>query len=302
MHYDPIAHRVYVAHGTEVTVVDVRKDRMVGRVRGIVGAHGIVTIPALGRGYADDGETGEVTVFQLPTLKPIGPEPRTRGGRAGTQVPTLDTYRPVCIMAGMSMQSPRQADLTRDKLLAAAFGEIHRNGFQAASLANILADTGLTKGALYHHFPDKKALGLAVIEEVVRPRLAEVMYEPLGRARHPLAAMIELLRHKARTTKGEDIALGCPLNNLTQEMSPIDEDFRHSLNRLLQDWIKVVAEALRRGQQGGEVRTDIDARETAFFIVASLEGCLGMSKNTQSPAAFRGCLGQLEIYLESLKA
>lgn len=200
------------------------------------------------------------------------------------------------------MQSPKQADLTRGKLLAAAFAEIHRNGFQAASLANILEDTGLTKGALYHHFPDKKALGLAVIEEVVRPRLAETKCAPLSDAPHPLKAMIDLLRHMAKTTKGEDIALGCPLNNLTQEMGPIDEDFRHSLNRLLRDWIKVVADALRRGQLDGEVRTDIDARETAFFIVASLEGCVGMSKNAQSLAAFRGCLGQLERYLESLKA
>lgn len=179
----------------------------------------------------------------------------------------------------MSMQSPKQSGLTRDKLLAAAFVEIHRNGFQAASLASILADTGLTKGALYHHFPDKKALGLAVIEEVVRPRLMETKCAPLSHAPHPLKAMIDLLRHMAKTTKGEDITLGCPLNNLTQEMGPIDEDFRHSLNHLLRDWINVVANALLRGQQSGEVRRGIDAREAAFFIVASLEGCVGMSKN-----------------------
>ena len=201
----------------------------------------------------------------------------------------------------MGAQTAKQSDLTRDRLLAAAFAEIHRNGFQAASLANILADTGLTKGALYHHFPDKKSLGLAVIEEVVRPRLAAAMFAPISDARFPLAAVIDLLRRKSRATGGEEIALGCPLNNLMQEMSPIDEDFRQHLNRLLQDWVKVVADALHRGQRAGEVRTDINARETAFFIVASLEGCLGMSKNTQSPGAYRGCLAQLGHYLEGLK-
>lgn len=46
-----------------------------------------------------------------------------------------------------------------------------RHGFQAASLNNILAKTGLTKGALYHHFPDKDRLGYAVIEEVIRDSL-----------------------------------------------------------------------------------------------------------------------------------
>ncbi|HEY9146656.1 MAG TPA: TetR/AcrR family transcriptional regulator, partial [Thiobacillus sp.] len=88
-------------------------------------------------------------------------------------------------------------DLTRQKLLEAAFEEIHRNGFQAASITQILADTGLTKGALYHHFPDKKALGLAVIEEVVRPALAAMMFAPLAETRQPLAALQALLAAKA---------------------------------------------------------------------------------------------------------
>ena len=202
----------------------------------------------------------------------------------------------------MSAQTPKRPDLTRDRLLAAAFAEIHRHGYQAASLVNILADTGLTKGALYHHFPDKKALGLAVVEEVIGPRLAQRLYAPLGGGRRPLAAIIELLRSKAKTTKGEEIALGCPLNNLMQEMSPIDEDFRKSLHHVLQEWVGAIADALRRGQQIGEVRADVEVRETAFFIVASLEGCLGMSKNTQSPGAYRGCLAQLGAYVETLKA
>ena len=61
-----------------------------------------------------------------------------------------------------------QLDQARDKILNAAYGEIHRSGFQAASIANILADTKLTKGALYHYFPAKRVLGLAVIDEVIQ--------------------------------------------------------------------------------------------------------------------------------------
>ena len=83
----------------------------------------------------------------------------------------------------------KSPDLTRHTLLEAAFAEIHRNGFQAASLAQILADTGLTKGALYHHFPDKKALGLAVVEEMIRPLITAMMFKPLANTRQPLTAM-----------------------------------------------------------------------------------------------------------------
>ena len=192
-------------------------------------------------------------------------------------------------------------DLTRHKLLEAAFAEIHRNGFQAASITQILADTGLTKGALYHHFPDKKALGLAVVEEVVRPRLAAMMFAPLADTREPLAAMQALLAAKAAEDDPGVVTLGCPLNNLMQEMSPVDESFRLQLNGVFQEWVGVVAAALKRGKTAGEVRRDVDAEATAFFIVSALEGCVGMSKNTQSVTAYRSCLAQLGRFLDTLK-
>lgn len=199
-------------------------------------------------------------------------------------------------------QTTKTPDLTRQTMLEAAFAEIHRNGFQAASLSQILAATGLTKGALYHHFPDKKALGLAVIEEVVRPLMRSLMVDPLEGTDQPLAALRALLKAKAMLEEPQVLALGCPLNNLMQEMSPVDETFRVRLNALFHDWVAAVAAALERGKQSGEVHADVAADETAFFIVSALEGCIGMSKNAQSLAAFRGCLTQLGRYLDTLKA
>jgi AcrR family transcriptional regulator len=196
----------------------------------------------------------------------------------------------------------KSANLTRQQLLAAAFAEIHRHGFQAASITQILADTGLTKGALYHHFPDKKALGLAVIDDMIRPQLAAMMFAPLAETRQPLAAMQALLETKAAEPDPWVVTLGCPLNNLIQEMSPVDETFRLQLNRLFQDWVAVLTQALERGKKSGEVKKAVNAADTAFFIVSALEGCIGMSKNTQSVAAYRGCLGQLNRYLETLKS
>ena len=191
-------------------------------------------------------------------------------------------------------------DTTRQKLLQAAFTEIYRKGFQAASLTQILAETSLTKGALYHYFPDKKTLGLAVVEEMVRPYMAS-MSQPLAETPQPLATMQLLLAAKAAENEPQIVALGCPLNNLMQEMSPIDETFRLHLNAIFQDWVAVLRDALTRGIKSGEVRRDVDASETAFFIVSALEGCVGMSKNTQSIKIFRGCLTQLGRFLDTLK-
>ncbi len=205
-------------------------------------------------------------------------------------------------MSGMNTTTPKTPDLTRQKLLEAAFGEIYRRGFQAASLADILAATDLTKGALYHHFPDKKALGLAVVAEMVQPRLHALMLAPLEHTHQPLAALRQQLEAKLAETDPQIVVLGCPLNNLMQEMSPIDEAFRTCLNTLFQTWVATIAAALARGQASGEVAPDLDVQATAFFLVSALEGCIGMSKTTQSLEALQGCLRQLLRYLDTLKA
>src|SRR5690349_7672210 len=92
-----------------------------------------------------------------------------------------------CILVGMSPPGPRKADgrtardpaRTREAMLAAAFDEMHRSGFRGASLEVILARSGVTKGAMYHHFADKEALGHAVIDDVIAAIMREKWLQPL---------------------------------------------------------------------------------------------------------------------------
>lgn len=73
--FDAPSHRVYAAHSTEIVVVDSNSGAVVGRVPGIVGAHGIAVVPEIGRGYASNGKKASVTVFDLVTLKALGEIP-----------------------------------------------------------------------------------------------------------------------------------------------------------------------------------------------------------------------------------
>lgn len=191
-------------------------------------------------------------------------------------------------------------DQNREKILQSAANEIHRCGFQAASIANILADTGLTKGALYHHFPSKQQLGLAVVDEIIHPSLAERVLDPLREAERPVDALLDYLQFRKDTMTDETIKLGCPLNNLTQEMSPLDDNFKERLNRILQAWQSVIEQALIKGQTQGQVRPDVDCGAAALFVVSAWEGCWGMAKNRQSVDVFQQCLSQLRNYVLNL--
>jgi TetR/AcrR family transcriptional repressor of nem operon len=193
------------------------------------------------------------------------------------------------------------AEETRQRLLEAAFEEIHRTGFQAASLHHILQRTRVTKGALYHHFPSKLALGYAVVDELLAAYLDRYWLEPLAAADDPVECLEALLLDNASRMDEGDVVLGCPLNNLAQEMAPVDEGFRIRIQALFDAWRGGIAEALSRGQAAGHVRGDVDPGESATVILATLEGCVGLAKTAQSLSVLKSCGAGLVRYLASLK-
>jgi len=204
--------------------------------------------------------------------------------------------------AAARLVASRDGAATRELLLAAAAREIHVHGFQAASLSRILAETGVTKGALYHHFSSKRLLGYAVVDECYAPALRKQWIAPLSEADvEALQTLIEIIRDAARGMSRADVLLGCPVNNLAQEMSPVDEGFRMRIEALFDEWRIATGAALGRAQERGNIAPGVDVRASAAFIVASLEGCVGMAKNGQSKELLLMCGGGLITYLQSLQ-
>lgn len=190
---------------------------------------------------------------------------------------------------------------TRQALLGAAFEEIQAVGFRAASLDNILARVGVTKGALYHHFPNKNALGLAVIDELIWPqsrRHFEVLADP---TLHPVDALISILKDEITTMGGHEHIHGCPVCNLVQDMAGVDEAFRLRLLRIHEAWQEAITQALKRGQQAGQIRRDADAAHMAALMVAAYEGANVMAKAAADDGVFHSAMQGLIALGESLR-
>lgn len=193
----------------------------------------------------------------------------------------------------------RNPERTRELLLQAAFEEIYRSGFRSADLDAILAEAGVTKGALYYHFENKDALGYAVVDEVIATDLHQKWVRPLENAQDPIEALIRIV--KSESVKREDVRRGCPLLNLSNEMSGIDEGFRKRTARVFKSWHDAMAETLRDGQKRGLVRNDIDTNETATFLIAAYEGYVVLGKNSQDPRTMLSGQKRMSGQIESLR-
>jgi TetR/AcrR family transcriptional repressor of nem operon len=194
----------------------------------------------------------------------------------------------------------RDSERTRERLLQAASREIYRSGFQSASLDTILAVAGVTKGALYYHFESKEALGYAVVEEVIAPDVRGKWVRPLQSGKDPIDALIGAVQ--SIPVRPADVRGGCQLNNLAQEMSPLDAGFRKRMAIIFDAWREAVASALREGQSRGNVRRDVEPADAAALLIAMVEGYASLAKNAQDPRVIKAGIRNIVGWLRSLRA
>lgn len=195
----------------------------------------------------------------------------------------------------------RNLEKTRGEILMAAFGLVFRRGFQGVSVDEIVAETSLSKGAFYHQFPTKLDLGYALVQEVIQPMIITRWIEPLKTFDDPLAGILTQLRRLIGEASPDELKLGCPLNNLVQEMAPVDREFKRHLKAALNLWIDEMDQQLRRAKAGGYLKKSVDTHALAEFIVMAHEGFYGMLKGLDDPSSFRALYKSLADYFKTLR-
>lgn len=202
-------------------------------------------------------------------------------------------------------RSKTKPEETRQKIIDAAFTEMYKHGYQGMRIDQVLKNTDLKKGALYYHFASKQALGHAVFDEYITKKGGELWVKPLYEFDDPLEGIHALFVKNgilAEETWGtEVIALGCPVNNLAQEMSPIDKGFRMRVENVFKIWKGALSDALKKGQKSGIVDNSVNTEDSAMLILTIIEGALGLTKVHQDEEVYFSCGRELKRYLESLK-
>lgn len=194
----------------------------------------------------------------------------------------------------------RDPERTRKEILDVAFQEIYHRGFQGVSVNEIVAKTDVTKGAFFHYFPTKNDLAYSIVDEILKEMTLERWTRPLAAYQNPVQGIITRFRKIIENTPDQSIAFGCPLNNLTQEMSAVDPVFREKLAVVLKLWVDETEKYLKIAQERGYLSKKASPREVAEFVVMVEEGSFGMVKNLRDKKIYWSLYNSLKQYLESL--
>ncbi|MBI4557095.1 MAG: TetR/AcrR family transcriptional regulator [Candidatus Hydrogenedentes bacterium] len=184
---------------------------------------------------------------------------------------------------------------TKDRLIDDAERLIQRRGFSATSVNDVLAVTGVTKGALYHHFPGKDDLELAVLKragEAFLRWLDDVLLGPSPREslRHFFTCALE---HHQR----EQFVGGCLFGNTALEMSDVSRRHTDYVDGVFREWSNRLETVICAGQRGGQIREDFPAQDLALMVVATIEGGIMLSRLCKNERPLRSCLDSLVAFL-----
>lgn len=177
----------------------------------------------------------------------------------------------------------------RQKVLDAAEEAFQAHGYHATSLGDLMQAAGVTGGALHHHFPTKKAIGLAVINERVAQAVEETWIRPVQAAFTARQGVLGVFSAVAGELERQGFVRGCPLNNLAHELSLADPQFREALARIFAAWQIAVAAKISTDQQEGREDGGTDPHRFAALAVATYSGAMSMAKTAQDAGILRVC-------------
>ena len=195
----------------------------------------------------------------------------------------------------------KKAEATRHAILQKAFELIYVKGYRTTSIDDILATTQVTKGAFYYHFKNKDEMGMAIINELMKPALAKSFIEPLQSDENPLEAIYNLMHHLLMENEFMKVEYGCPAANFTQEMAPWNTEFSGALNEITQQWTKLITAAIERGKRNGFIRNDVNAKQVTQFVMSGYWGIRNFGKLENSKKVYLPYLKELKNYLDSLQ-
>ena len=172
-------------------------------------------------------------------------------------------------------------------------------GYQSTSIADLLKRAGVHSGSLYHFFPGKQDVLLAVLEALVvgiDPMLVEPIWKDVP---DPIDRVFALLAKYRELILETDCTYGCPIGSLALELHEPDPPVRKLLAANFSGWVDRVERCLV--DAGPRLPADVDRRALAEFVLITMEGGVMLARTYRNVAPFDAAVDQLRSYFTRLQ-
>jgi TetR/AcrR family transcriptional repressor of nem operon len=187
---------------------------------------------------------------------------------------------------------------TRWRILEAAMHLFWEKGYGSTSIADILARAGVNSGSLYHFFPGKQDLLIAVLDSYIGG-IREMLLEPNWRGvTDPIEKIWKLMDGYRGALIQTECTYGCPIGSLALELHEPDPPVRERLAKNFSNWTDAIEECLL--EAGERVPPGVDRRALAEFVLTTMEGGVMLARSYRDIGYFDRAIGELKEYFNRL--
>lgn len=189
----------------------------------------------------------------------------------------------------------------RRRILEAARELFLERGLKGVSMDEVASAAGIKKANLFHYYPSKECLELAVLDLAAAEMKEQVQAQLSTKARDPVRAVASMFEQAGQGMRERRCRGGCFLGNLAQEASDHNETIRVKVSEFLRYWTDQLAGFLDRGRAAGYFRPELEPRTAAEAILALFEGALLFSKASRRPDPVESSKRMAVAYLEGFR-
>jgi AcrR family transcriptional regulator len=187
---------------------------------------------------------------------------------------------------------------TRNRIIDAARELFLEKGYNSTSVADILARSQVNSGSLYHFFPGKQDVLIAVLISY-RDRIGEWLFEPTWRGiDDPIDKIFALLGHYRWRLIETDCLFGCPIGSLALELHEPDSAVRELLAASFRNWTAAVVQCL--AEAAHRLPDDLDRRALAEFVMTAMEGGIMQARTYRDLAYFDRTVAMVRQHFDLL--
>jgi AcrR family transcriptional regulator len=172
----------------------------------------------------------------------------------------------------------------RRRIVDTAYDAFVRQGYIATGMLEIREKASVSGGAMAHHFPVKRELGLAVIRDRVSHAVQQTWIEPLDRCVDAPAAIDLIFGDIIGELAPKGSVSGCPLNNMAMDVSPHDPEMRLALGDIFAAWHGALSAKFQVDLASGRA-SNIQPSSLATLVIAIYSGAMAMAKARQDVGA-----------------
>lgn len=188
---------------------------------------------------------------------------------------------------------------TRDRLVFAAMKLFGEKGYLSTSVQDILREAGANAGSLYHAFPTKQDVLVAVLD-LYRQGIEPMLLAPAwAGVDDPIEKIFALLASYRGMLEVSDCLYGCPIGSIALELHEPDPPVRELLSINFTQWVGHIERCLE--EAGDRLPTDLDRRMVAILVLNVMEGGVMQSRTHRTLEAFDASVAGLRDYLTRLE-